>query len=117
MLDEDNRYSDTIGPEGGQLVTLDAAGNTYTLTVPKGALGFPEQLSMTPLSDLKGMPFKKGLNVGVQLEPEGTFFVKKTFPLKFSVDVPKHEDAGGGSFDETWHLDLTVMHTPWGNTR
>jgi len=76
VTDEDNRYSDMIGPEGGQLITLDAAGNTYTLTVPKGALGFPEQLSMTPLSDLKGMPFKKGLNVGVQLEPEGTFFVK-----------------------------------------
>ena len=75
-VDPDNSYSDLIGPDGGQLTTLDAAGNTYTLTVPKGALGFPEQLTMTPLTALKGMPFKGGVNAGVQLEPEGTFFVK-----------------------------------------
>jgi len=89
VTDEDNRYSDTIGPEGGQLITLDAAGNTYTLMVPKGALGFPEQLSMTPLSDLKGMPFKKGLNVGVQLEPEGTFFIK---PVELEIAFAKPPD-------------------------
>ncbi|THF84301.1 hypothetical protein E7T09_19990 [Deinococcus sp. KSM4-11] len=81
--DADNSYSDVIGPDGGQLTTLDAAGNTYTLTVPKGALGFPERLTMTPLTALKGIPFKDGVNAGVQLEPEGTFFVK---PVTLEVE-------------------------------
>ncbi|MGY2897152.1 hypothetical protein [Deinococcus sp. UYEF24] len=85
--DLDNSYSDTIGPEGGELTTLDAAGNTYILTVPKGALGFPQTLTMTPLNALKGMPFKGGLNAGVQLEPEGTYFVKPV-TLEIAFDKP-----------------------------
>lgn len=40
----------------------------------------------------------------------------KTFPLKFSVDVPKHEDAGGITFDQTWHVDIIIVHTPKGST-
>lgn len=83
VTDTDNSYSDLIGPDGGQLVTLDAAGNTYTLTVPKGALGFPERLTMTPLKTLKGMPFGSGVDAGVQLEPEGTFFVR---PVQLEVE-------------------------------
>lgn len=89
VTDEDDRYADTIGPDGGQLVTLDAAGNTYTLTVPKGALGLPEQLSMTPLSSLKGLPFKGGLNVGVHLEPEGMFFLH---PVTVEIAFAKPPD-------------------------
>ncbi|GGR06402.1 hypothetical protein GCM10008957_19000 [Deinococcus ruber] len=87
--DEDDRYTDTIGPDGGQLVTLDAAGNTYTLSVPKDALPLPTTLSMAPLADLKGMPFRGGLKVGVQLEPEGTFFLR---PVTLEIAFAKPPD-------------------------
>jgi hypothetical protein len=63
----------SIGPDGGQLSTTAADGTTYTLDIPSGALLYAEDISMTPIVGVDGLP--GGISpehlVGVQLAPDG----------------------------------------------
>jgi hypothetical protein len=59
-----------IGSDGGTLETTDAAGVTYTLTVPKNALVSTQGVRLTPVS-FESLPFGTPASAGVAIEPDG----------------------------------------------
>jgi hypothetical protein len=63
----------SIGPDGGQLSTKAADGTTYTMDIPPGAVLFAEDISMTPVVRLGGLPGDTvpAHVVGVRLAPDG----------------------------------------------
>lgn len=61
----------TIGPQGGTLAATAGDGTTYTLVVPRNALASEREITMTPLSEVGGLPFAGGLAAGVDLQPHG----------------------------------------------
>ena len=80
----------SIGPDGGQLSTTAADGTTYTLEIPPEALLFAEDISMTPVTEVDGLPGDIAPEhlVGVQLGPDGlelfppaTLTVRPTSPI------------------------------------
>ena len=60
-----------IGPDGGQLSVSDAAGVTYLLQIPPGALDAETELTMTPATATDGWPLEEAPLGLVSLEPAG----------------------------------------------
>ncbi|MGI8929236.1 MAG: hypothetical protein ACR2H0_07220 [Candidatus Limnocylindrales bacterium] len=61
-LDTDQTVSEIVLPEVG--ATLEATGSdgtTFTLTIPPDALVFAEEITMTPIEQIEGVPFAGGL--------------------------------------------------------
>jgi hypothetical protein len=91
----------TITTEGGTLVASGADGTRYTLVVPKDALLSREEITITPLSALQGLPFKAGLSGGVLLEPSGLSFQRAvTVRIEPASPVARKQEATF-SFAET----------------
>ena len=63
--------SATIGAKGGTLHITTPSGMSVTLTIPAGSLGQDTVVTMTPLSAVKRVPFKRGIAGAVRLAPEG----------------------------------------------
>jgi hypothetical protein len=72
-----------ITPDGGSLSLTGPDGTTYTLTIPAGALTDPEDITMTRIASIAGLPF--ALSGGVQLGPDGLQLVG---PAKLVIDPP-----------------------------
>lgn len=56
VLDEARTVSAPIGPAGGSLSATAADGTRFTLDVPAGALPRTEQIRMTPVASVAGLP-------------------------------------------------------------
>lgn len=69
----------------GTLIATAADGTRYTLTVPSGALTGPEDITMTPVQHVAGLPFAGGLIGAVHLEPSGLSFLK---PAMLTIQPP-----------------------------
>ena len=82
-LDTPRQTVQRVTPEGGTVTATGADGTVYTLVVPPQGLTDPEQITMTPLSAIGGLPFQGGQ--GVQLEPDG---LRLSGPAKLTVDPP-----------------------------
>jgi len=84
----------TITTAGGTLLATGSDGTRYTLVVPKDALLSREEITITPLSSLAGLPFKAGLSAGVLLEPSGLSFRKAvTVRIQPAIPVPLKQEA------------------------
>jgi hypothetical protein len=70
---------------GGSLKTTSAEGVVYSLTLPKDALLSDEEISLTPVSKVDGLPLSGGLLGGVQIEPDGLRLAK---PATLTIDIP-----------------------------
>ncbi len=73
------------GAEPVQLQLVDAAGLTWTLEIPGGALESAQQVAMLPLSELDGSGISAlagEVRGGIRLEPDGLAFHK---PVRLSV--------------------------------
>ncbi len=86
-LDESKSASAVIGSEGGSVSAIGSDGATYTLEVPPKALPLPTTITMTPLSDLHGLPMDPAPEhlLGVELAPGG---LRMAFPARLTM-VPK----------------------------
>lgn len=80
---------------GGTLTTTGADGTVYTLTIPADALYEAATITMTPLTNVTGLP-ENGPTAGVQLGPDGTQFFA---PVTLTVQLP----AG-----ETWPINQQI---------
>jgi hypothetical protein len=69
-LDTAHRAATTIGSAGGTLDATGADGTTYELHIPAGALVSDQDISMTPVSSIAGLPFTS-LVGAVDLQPDG----------------------------------------------
>ncbi|HYH59165.1 MAG TPA: hypothetical protein VD790_08090 [Thermoleophilaceae bacterium] len=72
-LAENKRAKKKIGPGGGS-IKAKAAGLTYQLNVPAGALGVSKRITMTPVVALKNLPLSRNRPAAVQLRPNGLEF-------------------------------------------
>ena len=70
VLDTAHRAQATIGSTGGTLDATGADGTAYELRVPAGALVSDQDVSMTPVSSIGGLPFTS-LAGAVDLQPDG----------------------------------------------
>jgi len=66
--------------------TTDSRGIIYTLKIPAGALLSPEDIRMTPVSEMQGLPEGASMAAGVHLEPEGLVFLKSA---TLAVELPE----------------------------
>jgi hypothetical protein len=75
-LDQARATTKRIGPSGGTVKATAADGTGYTLSIPAGALGFDESITMAPLSSVGGLPMSGGLRGGVDLRPHGLRLIR-----------------------------------------
>ena len=73
ILDQATAAIGVIGAGGGALNATGSDGTAFTLMVPAGALAMDEQISMTPVSSISGLPAGASPEhtLGVSLEPDG----------------------------------------------
>ena len=122
-VSESRAVSQIFASNGGTLSVTGEDGTRYTLEIPPGALYAPAEITMTPASSVKGLPFGEGSTVAVQLEPEGLRFndvailtieTPKPIPLDQQVFFGYRE--GGQDFHfvpmllDTAELKIPVTH-------
>ena len=83
--DKGQAFKKLLPAKGGELEATSAQGVRYTLTIPDGALLFPEMISLAPVSKVDGLPLSGGLLGAVHLEPEGLELIK---PATLTIQVP-----------------------------
>ncbi|HEY3739604.1 MAG TPA: hypothetical protein VGL53_07160 [Bryobacteraceae bacterium] len=96
QLDSAREVSADISTSGGSLAVTDSNGNTFTLTVPQGALLDHETITMTPISSATGIS-GPGLTAGVQLSPDGLTLMQ---PALLKIDLASA--APDGTFPIGW---------------
>lgn len=70
-IDKSRTQSAEITEAGGTVTVAGGQGIVYTLAIPEGALLKPTNISLTPVTEIKGLPFSDGFVASVHLEPEG----------------------------------------------
>ncbi len=109
-LDTADQVYALVPEKGGEISLTLANGLAFTLTIPEGALLSDQEVTMTPIRSLEGMPYSGGLVAGVTLEPDGTTLLK---PATLKIQVPKGTDPNkllGFGFHgqgEGFYLDLS----------
>jgi hypothetical protein len=91
-LDETTAATALITAAGGNLSATAADGTLFTLTLPQGALRSDEQITMTPVSTIDGLPFSGGLVGAVQLAPEGLQLLQ---PATLTIESSRTPAAEG----------------------
>ena len=88
-LDVPRAVKQRIGTAGGTLTATDAAGNTLELAIPDGALAGEQEIVLTPLAGVAGLPFADGLRAGADLAPDGLRLWKAaTLVIRTPADQP-----------------------------
>lgn len=70
-LDPQRTDSTLISAAGGTVAASSADGTQFTLTVPPDAILEPQEIALTPISAIGGLPGSSKLVAGVQLSPDG----------------------------------------------
>jgi hypothetical protein len=69
-LERGRTVSRSIGPAGGTVVATSAAGTSFALALPPGAVRAPTTISLTPVKRIRGFPLR-GPRFAVELSPDG----------------------------------------------
>lgn len=94
QLDAAHAVTQEIPPDGGTIDVPGAAGVTYHLTIPLGALEDTTAITVTPVSALQDSPFEAVLGA-VQFAPDG---LKLLTPATLSVELPTAPTGAGTVF-------------------
>lgn len=88
------------------IVATAVDGTTYTLTVPAGALLSQQDITLTPVTSVDGLPLSGGLVAGVQIEPHGLMLFA---PAELAI---RADDAGpiGQQVPLLFHEDGEDLH-------
>lgn len=107
-LDDTASVSALIPQKGGSVSATLANGLVYTLEIPAGALLSDQEVTITPIHSIDGLPFSGGLIGGVQLEPDGTLLMA---PATLTIQIPQGYDksalVGFGYHEEGTGFHLT----------
>jgi hypothetical protein len=71
--------------DGGTVRATGADGITYTLVVPPGAVGTPTTVTLTPVTEVTGLPGLDAPLAGVHGGPAGLQFAR---PARLTIEVP-----------------------------
>jgi hypothetical protein len=87
---EDQRVTQSIGPEGGSISLTDQNGVLFELKVPAGAVQAVTDFTLTPVIDVQGWPLD-GPNLGaVRIGPEGLdLYDRLTLTITLPDGFPK----------------------------
>lgn len=91
-VDQARAITDTVTALGGVVSATAADGTKYTLTVPAGALKRDKKVTVTPVTEIGGLPLSGGLLAAAQLGPEGLVLLE---PATLTIDLPKPLSAEG----------------------
>ena len=69
--DASRAVTQRIPTTGGTLAATGADGSLFTLEIPAGAFLSDQDVTMTPVTVIQGLPLSGGLAAAVHLEPEG----------------------------------------------
>ncbi|WP_374370746.1 hypothetical protein [Tabrizicola sp.] len=70
-LEDDSAETAILGPDGGKLKLKNAAGDSFVLTFPEGALLTDTRITATPIATTSGLPEGTGAITGLVLKPDG----------------------------------------------
>jgi hypothetical protein len=90
--DDARASSALISTDGGSLSSTAADGTRFTLTLPAGATLSDEQITITPITAIDGLPLSGGFRSAVQLGPEGLRLLE---PATLVIDAPTPFSSGG----------------------
>ena len=110
-LDSSAAVTQVVTRKGGELTTTGTNGVTYILTIPNNALLTDEEITMTPLSAVGGLPLTSLIGA-VQIEPESVQLLKPaTLTIEPVADVPVGEQVGFGAegTGADFYLDYLAM--------
>jgi hypothetical protein len=83
-LADESQAVESVVPAAGGVLQAESGGVRYTLTIPEGALMSDQDVRLTPVQSIDGLPMSGGLLGAVQLEPEGVRFLK---PAVLQIEV------------------------------
>jgi hypothetical protein len=75
----------TVDIEGGTLTARSSSGIDYELVIPRGALGSPVAITMTPIASAQNFPTSGGFAAGVDFAPAGLRFAQAA---KLRITLP-----------------------------
>jgi hypothetical protein len=90
-MDESTAATALITTAGGSLSATAADGTVFNLTLPADALFSDEQITLTPLTSVDGLPLSGGFVEGVQLSPDGLQLLE---PATLTISTPKAALSG-----------------------
>lgn len=114
----DASESALISEEGGTLTLKDQ--HELTLTLPKGALLSPEEISLQSLKTIDGLPEGSRFITGAELAPDGLGFVKSsTLSIKLPPGIPTenlaafaYEEGGQNFYFQPYSIDGDTFEIP-----
>jgi hypothetical protein len=87
MADDGAARTTVIGANGGSLELRNAAGDSFVLTFPEGALLTDTRITATPITESAGLPEGAGPITGLILEPDG-LELARTATLEITPKTP-----------------------------
>jgi hypothetical protein len=85
-LEAETRTAEVIPVSGGTLTATGSDGTRYTLVIPENALLSDQEIRMTPVSSIEGLPFGNGVIAAVDLKPDGLAFLE---PATLTIQPPQ----------------------------
>jgi hypothetical protein len=85
-LDTETRTAEVIPVSGGTITATGIDGTKYTLVIPENALLSDQEIRMTPVSSIDGLPFGNGEIAAVDLKPDGLAFL---VPAMLTIQPPQ----------------------------
>lgn len=95
-----------LSSDGGTLTATAADGTRFALTIPKGALLGPEQITLAPVASLTGLPAGASPVAAAQLGPDGLLLLE---PATLEITPPKPVDRQSG-FPVAWSAGGEDLH-------
>ena len=96
VMDDSHRKTAEIGPDGGTITGATSSGQSWTLTVPPGALSNDVLVVATPIAHADGLPAAGGFLAGLDFAPEG---LRLMLPATLHMATPRGiSDSGPISF-------------------
>ena len=109
QVDETRAARGVLSTQGGSITATGADGSTFTLTIPSDALLGEEEIILTPLTGMSGLPDGVTLAAGVQLAPDGLLLLKPgilTIEPKQPVPPDRELPVGWARRGERIHAPL-----------
>jgi len=85
QLDDVRAVRRLLGAAGGTVSATGADGSTFRLTIPPNALVGREEIVLTPVAAVSGLPEGVALAAGVQMAPEGLLLLE---PATLTIEPP-----------------------------
>jgi hypothetical protein len=95
-----------LSDDGGTLTATAEDGTRFALTIPRKALLGPEQITLTPVSSLTGLPAGASPVAAAELGPDGLLLLQ---PATLEITPPKPVDRQI-SFPLAWSSDGQDLH-------